>query len=66
MSSKKDNNDIWSISYNFTQSYDPLRAYRRHEVEKEMALLRDIEMWVDICGDDLPEAKAILKKIMEK
>jgi hypothetical protein len=67
MSSKKDKDNLWSISYSYTEkNYDPFAAYRRHAVEKELELLRDIDLWVDICGDDLPEAKAMLKKIMEK
>jgi len=38
----------------------------RHIVEKEMELLRDIDLWVDIMGDDLPDAKAIIEKIKNK
>lgn len=68
------NNKPWSINYTYTytpESYQyfynqPTRAERRHLVEQEMQLLRDIDLWVDIMGDDLPDAKAILKKIMDK
>jgi hypothetical protein len=67
MSSNKKDKDLWSISYSYTQeNYDPFVAYKRHTVEKELELLRDIDLWVDIMGDELPEAQALIKKIMNK
>ena len=76
MSSKKDNNNLWSMNYSYKLTpesqyyfYDwtqPTTADKRHQVEKEMQLLRDIDLWVDIMGDDLPEAKAIIEKIRNK
>ena len=73
MTSKKDKDNIWSMSYEYKltpEDYSVFgiapEAIRRHQIEQEMELLRDIDMWVDVCGDDLPEAQALLKKIMDK
>lgn len=76
MSSKKDNNN-WSMSYSYKLTPESQRyfydwngvkptAQRRHEVEKEMQLLRDIDIWVDIMDGDYPDAKAIIEKIKNK
>ena len=63
-----------NYSYKLTPESQPFfydysyksKAQLRHEVEKEMQLLREIDLWVDIMGDDLPEATAIFEKIKNK
>jgi len=75
MNFKKDNNSIWSMSYNYsftpeTQKYfydfANSDAQLHYEVEKELELLNDIDLWVDIMDGDYPEATAIINKIMDK
>ena len=49
--------------YDYTQ---PNKAQLRHQVEKEMQLLRDIDLWVDVMDGDYPDATAIIEKIKSK
>lgn len=54
-------------SQRYFYDYAPLnKAQLRHQVEKEMQLLRDIDLWVDIMDGDYPDAKAIIEKIKSK
>ena len=54
-------------SQRYFYDYTPLnKAQLRHQVEKEMQLLRDIDLWVDIMDGDYPDAKAIIEKIKSK
>lgn len=63
-----------NYSYKLTPESQPFfydysyksKAQLRHEVEKEMQLLREIDVWVDIMDGDYPDAKAIIEKIKNK